>query len=88
MGEDALRLEHGRFIGVQYWPTLKHAAKWRQDFEHGIAIDGGWKGGWKLWYEYYELRIAKVEIAKSFYPEGHPNASAMPSDITVRLEKI
>jgi hypothetical protein len=69
MGEDAVRLEDGRFIGVQYWPTLEHVAKWRKDFEHGIAIDGGWK----LWYEYYELRITKVEIAKSFYPDGQPN---------------
>ena len=66
MGEDAIRLEDGRFIGIQYWPTLDKIAHWRRDFEHGIAIDGGWK----LWYEYYELRVARVESARSFYPDG------------------
>lgn len=64
MGEDALRMEDGRFIGIQYWPSLEHIARWRRDFEHGIAIEGGWK----YWYEYYELRIARVEVAKRFYP--------------------
>ena len=80
MGEDSIRLEDGRLIGIQYWPTLEHVAKWRQDFEHGIAIEGGWK----LWYEYYELRIAKVEIAKSFYPDGLPKESGTSSGNVVR----
>ena len=27
LGEDALRLEDGRFIGVQYWPTLSSMSR-------------------------------------------------------------
>jgi hypothetical protein len=43
MGEGAIRREDGRLIGIQCRPTLEDIAKWRCDFEHGIAIERGWK---------------------------------------------
>ena len=76
MGEGAIRLEDGRFIGTQCRPTLEDIPKWRRDFEHGIAIERGWK----CWYKYYELKIARVAIAKSFYPNG-PTGKHVTSEV-------
>ena len=46
-------------ITVSYWDSEESIRAWKADVEHQLAQ----KQGRKLWYEHYEIRIAKVERA-------------------------
>jgi heme-degrading monooxygenase HmoA len=48
-------------ITVSYWASLESIAAWKAHAEHRIAQETGKT----LWYEHYELRIARVERAYS-----------------------
>jgi heme-degrading monooxygenase HmoA len=62
LGEDALRLEDNRLISISYWKDEDSLRGWKLDPEH-VATK---RKGRESWYEYYELRIARVEQAASF----------------------
>lgn len=51
----------GQGITVSYWVSEADIANWKRHMEHRAAQDLGKK----QWYEYYELRVAKVERAYS-----------------------
>jgi heme-degrading monooxygenase HmoA len=53
--EDQLGFE----ITVSYWDTEESIRAWKAHLEHQVAQ----KQGRKLWYEHYEIRVAKVERA-------------------------
>ena len=59
LGVESVRDVDGFGITVSYWASLESIENWRTHAEHRLA-----KGAGKaLWYEHYELRIAKVERA-------------------------
>jgi heme-degrading monooxygenase HmoA len=62
LGEDALRLEDNRLISISYWKDEESLRGWKFDSEHVETK----RMGRESWYEYYELRIARVEQASSF----------------------
>lgn len=59
LGIESVRNVEGFGITVSYWTSLESIANWRSHAEHRIAQDAGKE----LWYEHYELRVAKVERA-------------------------
>lgn len=44
-------------ITVSYWESLEAITKWKNNIEHTVARNKGRA----LWYQYYKLRICKVE---------------------------
>ena len=44
-------------ITVSYWESLEAIKKWKNNIEHTVARNKGRA----LWYQYYKLRICKVE---------------------------
>jgi heme-degrading monooxygenase HmoA len=59
LGVESVRATDGFGITVSYWTSLQAIANWRSQAEHRIAQETGKT----LWYQHYELRIARVERA-------------------------
>lgn len=59
LGVESARGADGFGITVSYWDSLEAIVKWKSHSEHKIAQETGKA----LWYEHYELRIARVERA-------------------------
>lgn len=59
LGAENARSADGFGITVSYWASLADIANWKAHAEHRIAQENGKS----VWYEHYELRIAKVERA-------------------------
>ena len=59
LGVESVRDSDGFGITVSYWASAEAIAAWKAQAEHAIAQETGKR----LWYEHYELRIAKVERA-------------------------
>jgi len=62
IGEEAVRRDDGYAISVSYWKSEAGIESWRQNSEHLVAK----QSGRDTWYDAYELRIAKVDHARSF----------------------
>jgi heme-degrading monooxygenase HmoA len=56
LGVDSARSDIG--ITVSYWKDLASINLWREHTEHKVAKEKGKAD----WYQYYTLRIAKVEL--------------------------
>jgi heme-degrading monooxygenase HmoA len=61
LGIESTRGADGFGITVSYWAGLDDIARWKAHADHRIAQETGRT----LWYEHYELRIARVERAYS-----------------------
>ncbi len=59
LGVESVRDADGFGITVSYWADLASIANWKAQVEHTQAQDNGKR----LWYQHYELRIARVERA-------------------------
>ncbi len=59
LGVESARGEDGFGITVSYWQSLEAIKQWRSHAEHRIAQETGKT----LWYQHFEVRIAKVERA-------------------------
>ena len=59
LGVESVRGTDGFGITVSYWASQADIANWKARAEHLTAQENGKR----LWYESYELRIAKVERA-------------------------
>lgn len=59
LGVESVRGADGFGITVSYWADLASIANWKAQAEHRQAQDNGKQ----LWYQHYELRIARVERA-------------------------
>ena len=59
VGSESAENINGFEITVSYWDSEESIRAWKADVEHQLAQ----KQGRKLWYEHYEIRIAKVERA-------------------------
>lgn len=59
LGADSARNEAGFGITVSYWESLAAIENWKNHTEHKEAQ----AKGQQLWYERYQIRIAKVERA-------------------------
>ena len=65
LGVESAREAEGLGITVSYWRSTDDIAAWRRNAEHKIARDTGRSD----WYQYYTLRIAKVERAYAWARE-------------------
>lgn len=61
LGAESVRGSDGFGITVSYWRSAEDIANWRKHAEHRVAQETGRA----LWYEHYELRVARVERAYS-----------------------
>lgn len=52
-------------ITICYWDSLESIKAWRSNREHTEAITKGIE----LWYESYEMQVAKVEYSREFSSE-------------------
>jgi heme-degrading monooxygenase HmoA len=59
LGAESVRGADGFGITVSYWDSEAAIRAWREHAEHRIAQESGRT----LWYEHYELRVARVERA-------------------------
>lgn len=59
LGVESVRGADGFGITVSYWESVEAISNWKANAEHRTAQENGKR----LWYEGYELRIAKVERA-------------------------
>ena len=66
LGIESTRGEDGFGITVAYFDNLANIALWKANSEHRQAQ----AMGHRVWYEHFELRIAKVERA---YGKGRPS---------------
>src|ERR1700712_2932961 len=62
LGIDSVRGADGMGITVSYWRDEAAIVAWKRDEEHRRAQ----LGGKQIWYDNYEVRIAKVERAYGF----------------------
>ena len=62
LGIESARGADGIGITVSYWRDEAAILAWKRDTEHEKAQ----RGGREVWYERYEVRIAKVERAYGF----------------------
>ena len=60
LGVESARNEIG--ITVSYWESLEAIASWKANLEHLEAQ----KSGKERWYEWYKIRICKIEREYSF----------------------
>lgn len=58
--------DSGIAMTVSYWADEESIAAWRRDSDHAFAQ----YEGRSRWYAGYELRVARVERARSFVREG------------------
>jgi heme-degrading monooxygenase HmoA len=61
LGVESARDASGFGITVSYWQDETSIANWKRHGEHLQAQ----RKGHQTWYEHFELRVAKVERAKS-----------------------
>jgi heme-degrading monooxygenase HmoA len=59
IGVESVRGGDGFGITVSYWACAEAIAAWKADVEHLAAQ----RMGKRVWYEHYEIRVAKVERA-------------------------
>lgn len=64
LGVESARGADGFGITVSYWASLADIANWKAHADHRIAQENGKR----LWYEHYELRVAKIERARGKPP--------------------
>jgi heme-degrading monooxygenase HmoA len=57
LGAESARGADGFGITVSYWASRTDIANWKANAEHVMAQENGKR----LWYEHYEIRVAKVE---------------------------
>jgi heme-degrading monooxygenase HmoA len=62
LGIDSVRDTSGVGITVSYWANEESILAWRRHAEHTIIREQGRA----MWYQEYELRVAKVERAYGF----------------------
>lgn len=62
LGIDSVRGADGTGITVSYWADEEAIAAWRAHPEH---LDTQARGR-EEWYEWYELRVGRIERARSF----------------------
>ena len=66
LGAESTRGADGFGITVAYFDSEASIAAWRANAEHAAAR----AQGRALWYEHFELRVAKVERAYGMVPRG------------------
>lgn len=59
IGVESARGGDGFGITVSYWTSADSIAAWKADVEHHAAQEMGKR----VWYEHYEIRVARVERA-------------------------
>jgi heme-degrading monooxygenase HmoA len=59
LGVESVRGDDGFGITVSYWASVEAIATWKSNAEHVIAREIGKR----LWYQHYEMRVARVERA-------------------------
>ena len=59
IGMDSARGADGLGITVCYWESEAAIAAWRQQLDHAQAQ----QRGQQVWYEHYEVRVARVDRA-------------------------
>lgn len=59
LGAESVRAADGFGITVSYWASAEAIADWKADIEHAAAQ----AKGKDVWYEHYEIRVARVERA-------------------------
>lgn len=59
LGAESTRGADGFGITVSYWASAEAIADWKADIEHAAAQ----AKGKDVWYEHYEIRVARVERA-------------------------
>ncbi len=59
LGIESAEDSQGFEITVSYWESEESIRGWKAHLEHQAAQ----KQGRKLWYEHYEIRVARVERA-------------------------
>jgi heme-degrading monooxygenase HmoA len=65
LGVESVRGADGFGITVSYWETEEAIRGWQRHAEHLEAQ----RGGRERWYEAFELRVCRVERARSFRTE-------------------
>ncbi len=78
LGVESTRGADGFGITVSYWASLADIARWRAVAEHRAAQESGKA----LWYDHYELRIAKVERAYGKRPSSLPTTASAGEEST------
>jgi heme-degrading monooxygenase HmoA len=68
LGAESARGADGFGITVSYWDSLEAISVWRTHAEHRVAQETGKR----VWYDHYELRIARVERAYAKSPATVP----------------
>lgn len=72
LGLESVRGADGVGITISYWRTPDDAEAWRDVAVHRDAQ----RAGRERWYERYELRVCRVESARSFAaPRGREGAA-------------
>ncbi len=64
LGTESVREPDGFGITVSYWTSQEAITGWKAHAEH-LAVQ---EGGKRLWYEDYEIRVARVERAYGKFP--------------------
>ncbi len=64
LGVESARGADGFGVTVSYWASEADIANWKAYVEHTMAQEKGKR----LWYENYEIRVAKVEHAYGKQP--------------------
>ena len=59
LGMESTRGADGFGITVSYWESMEAIAAWKANADHRVAQETGQT----VWYDHYELRIARVERA-------------------------
>jgi len=62
LGLDAIRNEEQQGISISYWDSLEAIQSWRNNVQHQQAMNQGTA----LWYQNYQVKIARVERAYAF----------------------
>lgn len=65
LGVESVRGADGFGVTVSYWASAEAIAVWKASVEHLAAQEMGKR----IWYEHYELKIAKVERAYAKLPD-------------------
>jgi heme-degrading monooxygenase HmoA len=59
LGAESVRGADGFGVTVSYWSSAEAISAWKANVDHLAAQEMGKR----VWYEHYELRVAKVERA-------------------------
>lgn len=66
LGVESVRGADGVGITVSYWRDEAAILAWKRDPEHRLAQ----RNGHELWYDRFEMRVARVERAYGFARDG------------------